>query len=153
MMIPLAFRITVTIVISLGFPLYYGYHSAFIGFPIVLPLPCGFHWLLYTPKNMMRGVGGVCEMCMCLARWGVGGEGREWMRRLGLSFINPVGTGGVFYVCLYLGCGGVGGMGGMGGVGGVGVVGGVGREWVGGLDLGLEGWCYVCVSCESGFFV
>ena len=26
---------------------------------------------------------------------------------------------------------------------------GVGR----GLDPGLEGWCYVCVSCESGFFV
>ena len=25
--------------------------------------------------RMMRGVGGVCEMCMCLARGGVGGEG------------------------------------------------------------------------------
>ena len=25
----------------------------------------------------MRGVGGVCEMCMCLARGGVGGEGLE----------------------------------------------------------------------------
>ena len=23
----------------------------------------------------MRGIGGVCEMCMCLARGGVGGEG------------------------------------------------------------------------------
>ena len=23
----------------------------------------------------LRGVGGVCEMCMCLARGGVGGEG------------------------------------------------------------------------------
>ena len=23
----------------------------------------------------MRGVGGVCDMCMCLARGGVGGEG------------------------------------------------------------------------------
>ena len=23
----------------------------------------------------MRGVGGICEMCMCLARGGVGGEG------------------------------------------------------------------------------
>ena len=23
----------------------------------------------------MRGVGGVCEMCMCLARGGIGGEG------------------------------------------------------------------------------
>ena len=25
-----------------------------------------------------RGFGGVCEMCMCLARGGVGGEGSEW---------------------------------------------------------------------------
>ena len=41
----------------------------------------------------MRGVGGVCEMCMCLARGGVGGEGGEWMRGLGLGFTNPVGTG------------------------------------------------------------
>ena len=40
----------------------------------------------------MRGVGGVCEMCMCLARGGVDGEG---MRGLGLGFTNPVGTGSV----------------------------------------------------------
>ena len=40
---------------------------------------------------------------------GVGGEGGEWMRGLGLGFANPVGTGGVLDVCLYLGCGGVGG--------------------------------------------
>ena len=26
-------------------------------------------------------------------------------------------------------------------------------ECVGGLDQGLEVWCYVCVSCESGFSV
>ena len=26
----------------------------------------------------MSGVGGVCEMCMCLARGGVGGEEGEW---------------------------------------------------------------------------
>ena len=38
-------------------------------------------------------------------------------------------------VCLSLGCGVVGG------------------EWVGGLNQGLEGLCYVCVSCESGFSV
>ena len=25
----------------------------------------------------MRGIGGVCEMCMCLVRGGVGGEGGE----------------------------------------------------------------------------
>ena len=36
--------------------------------------------------NVVRGVGGVCDMCMCLARGGVGGEGGEWMRELGLGF-------------------------------------------------------------------
>ena len=30
----------------------------------------------------VRVVGGVCDMCMCLARGGVGGEGGEWMRGL-----------------------------------------------------------------------
>ena len=40
----------------------------------------------------MRGVGDVCEMCMCLARGGVSGEGGEWMRGLGLGFTNPVRT-------------------------------------------------------------
>ena len=64
----------------------------------------------------MRGVGGVCEMCMYLARVGVGGELGEWMREFGLGFTNPVGTGGVLDVCLCFGCGGVRG---------------VGREWVG----------------------
>ena len=59
---------------------------------------------------------------MCMAQGGVGGEGGEWMRGLGLGFTNPVGTGGVLDVCLCFGCGGVGG------------------EWVGGLDQGLEGW-------------
>ena len=41
---------------------------------------------------LVRGVGGVCDMCMCLARGGVGGEGNEWMRELGLGFTNPVGS-------------------------------------------------------------
>ena len=67
-------------------------------------------------------------MCMCLARGGVGGEGGEWMRELGLGFTNPVGTGGVLDMCLCFGCGG---------------------EWVGGLDKGRERWCYVCVSLDS----
>ena len=71
------------------------------------------------------GVGGVCDMCMCLARGGVGGEGGEWMRELGLGFTNPRGTGGVLDMCLCFGCGGVGGVGG---------------EWVGGLDKGRERW-------------
>ena len=61
-----------------------------------------------------REVGGVYEMCMCLARGGVGGKGGEWMRGLGLGFTNPVETGGV---CLCLGCGSVGGVGGEWGVG------------------------------------
>ena len=46
-----------------------------------------------TGDVLVRGVGG---MCMCLARGGVGGEGGEWMREMGLGFTNPVGTGGVW---------------------------------------------------------
>ena len=46
------------------------------------------------------------------------------MRELGLGFTNPVGTERVLDVWLCFGCGGVGG---------------VGREWLGGLDQGLEG--------------
>ena len=52
-------------------------------------------------------------------------SGGEWMRGLGLGFTNPVGTGGVWDVCLYFGCGSV-----------CCVV----REWVGRLDQRLEGW-------------
>ena len=55
------------------------------------------------------------------------------MRGLGMGFTNPVGTRRVLDVCLSLSCGGLGAVGG---------------EWVEGLDQGLEGWCYVCVSCE-----
>ena len=66
------------------------------------------------------------------------GSGRRGWRvdeRIGVGFTNPVGTGGVLDVCLCFGCSGVG------------------RKLVGGLDQGLEGWCYVCVSCEPGFSV
>ena len=42
-----------------------------------------------TGDVLVRGVGGVCDMCTCLARGGVGGEGGEWMRELGLGFTNP----------------------------------------------------------------
>ena len=45
-------------------------------------------------------------MCMCLARGGVGGEG---VSGLCLGFTNPVVTGEVLNVGLYLGCGGLGG--------------------------------------------
>ena len=47
-----------------------------------------------TGDVLVRGVGGVCDMCMCLARGSVGGEVGEWMRELGLGFTNPLGTGG-----------------------------------------------------------
>ena len=67
--------------------------------------------------SVMRGVSGVCDMCMCLTRDGVGGVG-EWMRRSSLSFTNPGGTGRKLDMCLCFGCGGVGGLGG---------------KWVGGL--------------------
>ena len=50
--------------------------------------------------SVVRSVGVVCDMCMCLARGGVDGEGGEWMRELGLGFTNPVGTGGVLDMCL-----------------------------------------------------
>ena len=72
-----------------------------------------------TGDVLVRGVGGVCAMCMCLARGGVGVEEGEWMRELGLGFTNPVGTGGVLdIVCVLV----------------------VGGEWVGGLDQGRERW-------------
>ena len=88
-----------------------------------------------TGDVRVRGVGGVCYMCMCLARGGLGGEGGEWMRDLGLGFTNSVGT---WIVLLWLRwCGwcwwGVGR--------------GLGSGW------GAVGWCYVCVRCESGFSV
>ena len=76
--------------------------------------------LCSTGDVLVRGVGGVRGMYICLAGGGVGGEGGEWMRELGLRFTNPVGTGGVLDMCLCFGCGGLGG------------------EWVGGLDQGRE---------------
>ena len=92
----------------------------------------------------MRGGGGVCEMCMCLDRGGVGGERSEWMRGLGLGVANPVGTRWVLDVCLCLPCNGVGGVGG---------------EWVGawtrsgGVVLCLcELWVWIhCVDGRSRY--
>ena len=46
-----------------------------------------------TGDVLVRGVGVVCDMCMCLTRGGLGGEGGEWMRELGLGITNPVRTG------------------------------------------------------------
>ena len=70
----------------------------------------------------VRGVDGVWEMCMSLARSGV----RVGVSGLGLGFTNPVGIGGVWDVRLCLGCGG----------GGV--------EWV---AWSREGWVVLCM-CE-----
>ena len=58
--------------------------------------------------SAVRGVGGVCDISICLARV-VWVEREVSMRELGLGFTNPVGTGGVLEMCLCLGCGGVGG--------------------------------------------
>ena len=77
---------------------------------------------------LVRGVGGMYGMCMCLAQGGVGGE---WVTGLGLGFTNSGGTWGKWGLCF--GCAGVGGVGG---------------EWVGGLGQSLGGWggvIYVCV--------
>ena len=96
-----------------------------------------------TGDVIVRGVGGVCDMCTCLARGGVGGEGGEWMRELGLGFTN-LGTisgdrGSVGHVSVFW------------------------LRWCGwcrwrvgrgpGQGSGAVGWCYVCVRCESGFSV
>ena len=60
---------------------------------------------------------------------GVGADGSECMRGLGLGFTNPGERGEMWDMCLCLGCGGVSGAGGMGV-----------------MSQGLEGWgwCYVC---------
>ena len=64
-----------------------------------------------TDDIPVKNIGGVCDMCMCLARDGMGVERGEWMRELGLGFTNPMETGGVLDMCLCFGCGGVGGEG------------------------------------------
>ena len=56
--------------------------------------------LVMSVVRRMRRVGGVCEMCMCLARGGVFGCLVQWIRGLWLGFTNPVGAGGVLDVCL-----------------------------------------------------
>ena len=79
--------------------------------------------------SVVRGMRGVemCEMCMCLARGGMGGDGGWWMRGLGLGF-----TKHVLDTCLCLRCGGLGGVGGQG-------------AWT---RIWRGGWCFVCVRCE-----
>ena len=72
--------------------------------------------------SVVRGVGGVCGMCMCLARGRVGGVGGELVTGLGLGFTNSRGTWGKWDMCLCFGCGGMGGVEG---------------EWVGCLGQGM----------------
>ena len=62
--------------------------------------------------SVVRGVWGVCDMCMGLARGVVGGVGGEWVTGLGLGFTNSGGTWGKWDMCLCFGCGSVGGVGG-----------------------------------------
>ena len=62
--------------------------------------------------RVVRGVGGVCDMCMCLARGGMGGAVGEWVTGLGLGFTNSGGTWGKWDICLCFGCGCVCGVGG-----------------------------------------
>ena len=74
--------------------------------------------------SVVRGVGGVCDMRMCLVRGGAGCVAGEWVWALQIL----VEQGGKWDMCLCFGCGSVGG-----------VVG----EWLGGLGQGLGGWCGV----------
>ena len=74
--------------------------------------------------SVVRGMRGVGEMGICLARGGMGGEGGEWMRALGLGFTNPVKQGSVGRVFVLRCCG----------------------EWISGLDQGL---CLGCIGVMS----
>ena len=75
----------------------------------------------------MRDVGGVCEMCMCLARGGVSGR-EDWIWALPILWKQ----GECLYLCL--GCGGVGG------------------ELLGAWTMVWRDGAVLCL-CESGFFV
>ena len=97
------------------------------------------HLLGMSVVRGMRGVGGVCEMCMCLAGGCVEERGLV-DERIGFglyqSCVNrgSVGRVSVFGLRLCACC-----------------------WWGVGRGLGPEcrgvGCCYVCVSCEFGFFV
>ena len=52
--------------------------------------------------SVVRGVGAVCDMCMCVARDGVGGVRGEWVRGLGWGYTNPGRTGGKWNMCVFL---------------------------------------------------
>ena len=65
--------------------------------------------------SVVRGVGGVCDMCRCLVQGGVRWEMLGvWVTGLGLGlgFTNSGGTWGKWDMCPCFGFGGVGGVGG-----------------------------------------
>ena len=49
-----------------------------------------------TGDVLVRGVGGVCDMCLCFGCGGVGGVGGEWVGGLG----QGSGSVGWCYVCV-----------------------------------------------------
>ena len=54
-----------------------------------------------TGDVLVRGVGGVCDMCMCLARGGVGEEGGEWIitiLNLSIFHLEKLGCKGIEYL-------------------------------------------------------
>ena len=91
----------------------------------------------YESGVWVRGIGGLCEMCMCLCQGGVGCVGGEWQGGLGLGFTNSVGTRG----CMTCACVSVAV---------VWVV--LGEEWVGGLVQGLVGWDGVMSVCAVSLY-
>ena len=88
--------------------------------------------------SVVRGVGGVYDMCMCLARDGVGGVGvsgrQDWV--WALPILEEHGEMGYVSVFWLLWCWGR-----------------VGGRLGPGAGAGRVGWCYVSVCCESGFSV
>ena len=49
--------------------------------------------VFWLEMSVVRDVGGVCDMCMSLARGGVAGVGGEWVTGLGMGFTNSGGNG------------------------------------------------------------
>ena len=92
-------------------------------------VPCAADVLCMSAVGGIKGVGGVCGMCMCLARGG------EWIRGLGLWFTTTVGTGECWTcVCVWIA---------------VVWVEYLGSVWDIGTGCERVGWYYVCVSYKS----
>ena len=89
--------------------------------------------------SVVRGVSGVCDMCMCLVRGGVGGMGMSGSQDCvsALHILKEHGVSGIC-VCVLVVV--------------VWVVLGE-NEWVAWARVWQDGWCYVCVCCESALSV